>query len=95
MGKLRYKSIIPHNKPTWLLELQLVISQKYDDVEFENSAAEFERLYTFVHEVIYDMIYNGVIRRSVVNAEVRTDEGKTVLFICRNGKLLQTYYIQD
>lgn len=29
MEKLRYKSIIPNDKPDWLLRLQMEISQSY------------------------------------------------------------------
>lgn len=95
MGKLRYKSIIPHSKPMWLLKLQFIISQEYESVELENNVMEFERLDAFIRKSIHGLMDGGDIRRSVVDTEIRTDEGKTVLFVNRNGMVLQTYYIQD
>ena len=90
MGKLRYKSVIPHNKPMWLLRLQFLISQEYDDVELENSTVELEKIDAFIRKNIHGLIDSRDIRRSVVEIEVRSDDGRTVLFISRNGRLLQT-----
>lgn len=95
MGKLRYRSVIPHNKPMWLLKLQYLISQEYDDVELENSTVELEKIDAFIRKNIHGLIDSRDIRRSVVETEVRSDDGRTVLFIFRNDRLLQTYYIQD
>lgn len=95
MGKLRYKSAIPHNKPMWLLKLQFLISQEYDDAELENSAVGLEKIDAFIRKSIHGLVDSRDIRRSVVETEVRSDDGRTVLFIFRNGRLLQTYYIQD
>jgi hypothetical protein len=95
MGKLRYKSVIPHNKPMWLLKLQFLISQEYDDVELENNAVELEKIDSFIRKSIHSLIDSRDVCRSVVETEVRSDDGRTVLFIFRNGRLLQTYYIQD
>ncbi len=32
--------------------------------------------------------------KSVVTTEIRTDEGKTVLFVKRNGRVEVTYYFE-
>ena len=94
MGKLRYKSAIPHINPMWLLKLQLLNSQEYDNAELENNVVELEKIDAFIRKSIHDLVDSKDIRRSVVETEVRSDDGRTVLFIFRNGRLLQTYYIQ-
>lgn len=94
MAQLKYKSIIPNNKPHWLLLIQSQVSQQYADLFLNNTEREFEALKYFIDISIDSLRKTKAIVRSVIETEVRTDEGKTVLFIKRNGKILQTYYIE-
>lgn len=91
MAKLRYKSIIPHTKPEWLLQLQVDISNQHYHVPF----SDLETLKRFIDDRIHDLIMNRAINRSIVSTEVRTDSGKTVLLIIRNERVIQTYYFES
>ena len=87
MAELKYKSIIPNNKPYWLLTIQNWIEQQYE-------RSEFDALQYFITVAIGELSKTRAISRSVISTEIRTDTGKTVLFIKRNNKVLQTYYIE-
>ena len=78
----------------WLLKLQYVISEKYGDRTLQGTSQDFDNLKSFVDAGIRTLCDHGDISRSEVSTEIRTDEGKTVLFIRRNGKVVQTYYIE-
>lgn len=95
MAKLKYKSIIPTGKPYWLLLIQYQVGQQYAGLSLRNTADEFEALKYFIDTSIGELYKNKTVTRSVIETEIRTDEGKTVLFIRRNGKMLQTYYIEN
>lgn len=94
MAELKYKSIIPNNKPNWLLTIQNWINQQYKGLPLRNERSEFDVLQYFIDVAISDLSKTRVISRSVISTEIRTDTGKTVLFIKRNDKVLQTYYIE-
>lgn len=94
MAKLKYKSIIPNNKPFWLLKIQYLVSVQYGGLLLKNDPGEYEALKYFIDVGIDTLIKERLISRSEIETEIRTDEGKTVLFIKRNGKIIQTYYIE-
>lgn len=94
MGQLRYYSMTPNDKPEWLLRLQLDISIEYAQREMKDTQENWEELKGYTDELIHQMYARRDIHiRSEVHTELRTDEGKTVLHILRNRKIIQTYYI--
>ena len=94
MAELKYKSIIPNNKPGWLKTIQVWVDKQYNGLVVQNRTSDFDALKFFIDTAIVNLKENNVITRSDVTTEIRTDEGKTVLFIKRNGMMLQTYYIE-
>lgn len=95
MGQLRYYSMIPHDKPEWLLRLQLDISIEYAQREIEDTQENWEELKGYADALINQMYARRDIQiRSEVRTEIRTDEGKTVLWINRNNKVIQIYHIK-
>lgn len=96
MKKLKYYSIIPNNKPDWLLRLQLEISQHYALRGIADTPEEWMALLDFVDTCIRSLYNRSDIKvRSQVSADLVTEEGKTRLLIKRNGKPVQLYYIQN
>lgn len=95
MERLRYYSMIPNDKPVWLLKLQLSISQKYGPRGIEDTREEWDCFRDYVDAKIQEL-YNrrDVTIRSNVETALMCDEGKTVLLIKRNGIDIQTYYIK-
>ena len=89
-----FTSIIPNDKPQWLLNVQAVVSDVLDDVELQGSERDFRNLKSFIDAKIQAERERGTLFRSAVTTEVRTDEGKTVVHIYRNHSLVQTYYIE-
>ena len=94
MAKVKYTSIIPNDKPQWLLNLQAVVSDVLDDVELKGSERDFRNLKSFIDAKIQAERERGTLFRSAVTTEIRTDEEKTVVHIYRNHSLVQTYYIE-
>ena len=95
MGQLRYYSMIPHDKPEWLLRLQLDISIEYAQREIEDTQENWEELKGYADALIHQMYTRRDIQiKSDVRTEIRTDEGKTVLWINRNNKVIQIYHIK-
>lgn len=94
MGKLKYYSIIPNNKPRWLVIIQNWVDKQYNGLTVQSKDSDFDALQFFIDTAIASLKESKIISRSDVTTEIRTDEGKTVLFIKRNGMVLQTYYIE-
>ena len=94
MAKVKYKSIIPNDKPQWLLNVQAVVKEVLDDVELQGNERDFKNLKSFVDAKIQAERERGTLCRITVATEIRTDEGRTVLHIYRNHQLVQTYYIE-
>ena len=94
MAELKYKSIIPNDKPRWLKIIQTWVDKQYNGLIVQNNKSNFDALKFFIDTAIVSLKENKTITRSEVTTEIRTDEGKTVLFIKRNGMMLQTYYIE-
>lgn len=90
MKKLKYKSIIPNSKPNWLLRLQMEVAEENTYHPFP----DLESLKSFIDARIQSFIMDKTIRRSFVETEVRTDNGKTTLIIFRNRIDVQTYYFE-
>ena len=96
MKKLRYYSIIPNDKPEWLLRLQLEVSQHYALRGIEDTPEEWMALQDFVDAFIHGLYMRRDINvRSDVTADLVTENGETGLIVRRNGKPLQVYYIQN
>ncbi len=95
MEKLKYYSMTPNDKPDWLLRLQLEISQHYALRGIEDTPEEWLALQDFVNTVIRSLYIRRDIKiRSEVSADLLTEDGETRLLIKRNGKPVQTYYIE-
>lgn len=94
MAQIRYSSIIPNDKPQWLLNVQAVVKEVLEDVELQGNERDFKNLKSFVDAKIQAERERGTLFRSTVTTEIRTDEGRTVLHIYRNYQLVQTYYIE-
>jgi len=94
MAQIKYSSIIPNDKPQWLLNVQAVVKEVLDDVELQGNERDFKNLKSFVDAKIQAERERGTVFRSTVTTEIRTDEGRTVLHIYRNHQLVQTYYIE-
>ena len=93
MEKLKYYSVIPNDKPEWLLRLQMDISQHYSFQAMEDTKEDWERLKAYVDARMLDLYCTrGVKIRSCIESELVTDNGKTVLHIKRNGKVIQIYF---
>lgn len=96
MGQLRHYSMIPHDKPEWLLRLQLKISQHYAMRGIEDTPEDWLALQDFVDAFIRSLYTRrDIMVRSEVAADLMTEDGKTQLLIKRNGKPLQVYYIKQ
>lgn len=95
MGQLRHYSMIPNDKPEWLLRLQMEVSQHYALRGIDNTPEDWLALQDFVDAFIHSIYVRKDINvRSDVTADLLTEDGETRLLIKRNGKPLQVYYIQ-
>ena len=95
MGKLKYYSMTPNDKPEWLLRLQLEISQHYAIRGIEDTPEDWLALQDFVDAFIRSLYTRrDIMVRSEVAADLLTEDGETRLIIKRNSKPLQVYYIQ-
>ena len=95
MGQLRHYSMIPHDKPEWLLRLQLEISQHYAMRGIEDTPEDWLAVQDFVDAFIRSLYTRrDIMVRSEVAADLLTEDGETRLIIKRNSKPLQVYYIQ-
>ena len=95
MGQLRHYSMIPHDKPEWLLRLQFEVSQHYALRGIEDTPEDWLDLQDFIDAFIRSLYMRRDIKiRSEVTADLLTEDGETRLIVKRNGKPLQVYYIQ-
>ena len=95
MGKLKYYSMTPNDKPDWLLRLQFEVSQHYALRGIEDTPEDWLSLQDFVDAFIRSLyMRRDIMVRSEVAADLLTEDGETRLIIKRNSKPLQVYYIQ-
>lgn len=95
MGKLKYYSMTPNDKPEWLLRLQLEVSQHYAMRGIEDTPEEWMDLLDFIDAFIRSLYTRrDIMVKSEVTADLLTEDEETRLLIKRNGKPLQVYYIQ-
>ena len=95
MEKLKYYSMIPHDKPEWLLRLQMEVSQHYAMRGIEDTPEDWLALQDFVDAFIRSLYTRrDIMVRSEVAADLLTEDGETRLIVKRNGKPLQVYYMQ-
>ena len=94
MAKTFYKSIIPNDKPEWLLNVQKAVENATGRMSLQGSERDFMNLQAFINAEIAAQRSRGNIRAEKVETELRTDEGRTVIHIYRNHQLVQTYYIE-
>lgn len=96
MGQLKYYSLMPNDKPLWLLKLQLAISQVYELRGMEDTREEWHLLQDFVDSIILEL-YNrrDVTIRSEIESALVQEEGKTVLHVKRNKNVVQTYFFNS
>lgn len=95
MGKLKYYSMTPNDKPDWLLRLQFEVSQHYALRGIEDTPEDWLDLQDFINAFIRSLYMRRDIKiRSEVTVDLLTEDGETRLLIKRNEKPLQVYYIQ-
>nr|DAY26407.1 MAG TPA: hypothetical protein [Caudoviricetes sp.] len=94
MAQIKYSSIIPNDKPGWLLNVQKAVENATGRMSLQGNERDFTNLQAFVNAEIAAQRSRGNIRADSVKTEIRTDEGRTVLHIYRNCQLVQTYYIE-
>ena len=95
MGQLRHYSMIPNDKPEWLLRLQFEVSQHYALRGMEDTPEDWLALQDFVDAFIHSIYVRKDINvRSDVMADLLTEDGETRLIVKRNGKPLQVYDMQ-
>ncbi len=92
MTQLRHYSMIPHDKPEWLLRLQMEVSQHYAMCGIDNTPEEWMDLLDFIDAFIQTLYTRRDI--NVRSEVIMTEDGKTQLLIKRNGKPLLVYYMQ-
>ena len=85
----------PNDKPDWLLRLQFEVSQHYALRGIEDTPEDWLDLQDFIDAFIRSLYMRRDINvRSEVTTDLMTEDGKTRLFIKRNGKPLQVYYMK-
>lgn len=95
MEIIRYKSVCPNDKPMWLLKLQMAISNTYSLRGIEDTEEEWKQLKDFVDWFIYKLyVRKDITVKSDISTYLIREDNQTQLLIKRNGKLIQTYYIQ-
>lgn len=94
MAQVKYSSIIPNDKPGWLLNVQKAVELATGCMSLQGNERDFMNLQAFINAEIAAQRSRGNIRAEKVETELRTDEGRTVLHIYRNHQLVQTYYIE-
>lgn len=92
--RIAYKSMIPNNKPQWLINVQRAVSDVGDMMTLEGNERDYNNLKSFLDAAIESQRVRGHIRAESVKTEVRTDEGRTVIHVWRNNEVVQTYYIE-
>lgn len=94
MAKVFYKSVIPNDKPQWLLNVQAAVSQTLDGVQLQGDERDFKNLKSYIDAKIQSERERGNLIRSDVTTDLLTDSGRTVIRIFRNRDLVQTYFIE-
>lgn len=94
MAQVKYSSIIPNDKPAWLLNVQKAVELATGRMSLQGTERDFTNLQAFINAEIAAQRSRGNIRIEKVETELRTDEGRTVLHIYRSHQLVQTYYIE-
>ena len=92
--KLSYKrNVRPGNEPGWLLALTFDVMGEYGDKELTEE--DYDKVYDYVNATAYRMMCTDKHIKSVISV-YRLNEnanGKYPIFIARNDKLIQTFYI--
>ncbi len=94
MAKITYKSIIPNDKPQWLLNVQQAVEEATGIMTLQGDSRDWRNLKSFIDGAVEAQRSRGNIRAEKVQTELRTDSGKTVIHIFRNQQIVQTYYIE-
>lgn len=93
MAKVYHKSVRPNDKPEWLLNVQLAVDGLAGVMTLQGDDRDYRNLKAFIDAEIEVQRSRGNIRAGRVETELRTDDGRTVIMVFRDGNLLQTYYI--
>lgn len=91
--KVYHKSVRPNDKPEWLLNVRLAVDGLAGVMTLQGDDRDFHNLKAFIDAEIEVQRSRGNIRAGRVETELRTDDGRTVIMVFRDGSLLQTYYI--
>lgn len=94
MAKVFYKSVIPNDKPQWLLNVQQAVREAVEIMTLQGDERDFKNLKSFIDAAIQSQRSRGILTRSDVHTDLLTDEGRTVIRIFRNRDLIQTYFIE-
>lgn len=95
MAQVTYKSVIPNDKPEWLLNVEAAVDRLSRMMTLQGNERDFHNLQMFIDAEIASQAVRGNIRRETsVKTELRTDEGKMVIHIFRNQIIVQTFFIE-
>lgn len=95
MAKVTYKSVIPNDKPQWLLNVEAAVERLARMMTLQGNDRDWHNLQMFIDAEIGAQAVRGNIRRDTsVKTELRTDEGKTVIHLFRNQMIIETFYIE-
>lgn len=95
MAKVSYKSVIPNNKPQWLLNVEVAVDRLTRMMTLQGNERDWHNLQMFIDAEIAAQAVRGNIRRDTsVRTELRTDEGRTVIHVFRNQIIIETFYIE-
>lgn len=95
MARLFYKTVLnPDKVPYWLLSLNFDIMNEFSLYELSGTPEEFDLVHRTIKCIIRELVLKKKILRSIVEAELRTDDGKTVIHIFRNKEIVETFFIE-
>lgn len=93
MKQLTYKcNLSKEKRPEWVRRIISVIHTLMAQ-RMTGDASDFTAVHADLCRLIYQMTLAGDLK-SKVTAELVTDEGETVLFIKRSGRILISIYIK-
>ena len=89
--RLKYRTMIPNDLPQWLESLRNEITESCIGTQFSKESLSV--IQYVIDRRVLRLLCRRVIR-SLIETEIREDEGKQVLFIKRNGRVLLTFYVE-
>lgn len=93
MAQVVCKSMIPNDKPQWLLNVQDAVLSATAHMNLSGSAYDFKNLKLLIDASIEAQRSRGNLF-SKVTTNMITDSGRVVINIFRGGIHIQSYYIE-